>query len=97
MQGLIEIGSVSEQDRTIHRMLTPILKLYTAKQVHFTHVCVLQGTVYIRLLNGLSYIIKIHRLLPFVPRVWRALEDRDIWKTLDYQLTYGMPRLMLVI
>ncbi len=45
LQGLIEIGSVSEQDRTIHRILTPILKLYTAKQVHFTHVCVLQGTV----------------------------------------------------
>ncbi|XP_064392364.1 acyl-CoA dehydrogenase family member 11-like [Halichondria panicea] len=32
LQGLIETSSVSEQDRTIHRILTPILKLYTAKQ-----------------------------------------------------------------
>lgn len=33
LQGLIETDTASEQERMIHRLLTPIMKLYTAKQV----------------------------------------------------------------
>jgi len=36
--GLIDTGSASSEEVTLHRILTPLVKLYTAKQVDYQSI-----------------------------------------------------------